>query len=340
MSNIVKGYKVFDENWTCRGFQYEIGKTYEEDVIPLCYLRGFHFCKDLKDCFRYYKFNPQNKVAEVDALGDINENTDEYICCTNKIKIVRELAWEEVLQFVNAGRYNTGFSNSGDYNSGNCNSGDCNSGNCNSGDYNSGDYNSGDHNSGDYNSGGYNSGDYNSGDCNSGDYNSGNCNSGDYNSGNCNSGDCNSGNCNSGDYNSGDYNSGDHNSGDFNQTNFSNGCFNTTEPKIYLFNKVSEWTYQEWLRSEAYSILEQIPMEYVPVYIPLEEMTDDEKKKYPDAEVTGGYLKACDNTEEVNAWWRSLPQKARETVKSLPNFDKDIFKEITGIDIERQEEAE
>ncbi len=358
MSNIVKGYKVFDKNWTCRGFKYEVGKTYEDDVVPLCDERGFYFCKDLNDCFNYYSFNPQNKVAEVEALGDINEDEDR--CCTNKIRIVRELTWEEVLRLANSGYNNSGYGNSGDCNSGYGNSGDYNSGGNNSGYYNSGYYNSGDHNSGGYNigdfnsgnsnsgysnsgysnSGNYNSGRYNSGNYNSGRYNSGNHNSGDCNSGNHNSGDCNSGNYNSGDYNSGnhnsgDYNSGNHNSGDFNKTNFSNGCFNTTEHKIYLFNKASDWTYQEWLRSRAHSILYQIPMKCVPVYIPLKKMTDDEKKKYPEAEVTRGYLKICDNTEEVNAWWRSLPQDERETVKSLPNFDKDIFKEITGIDIDK-----
>ena len=44
MENYVKGYKVFDSDWTCRGFQFEVGKTFEEDVIPICCNRGFHFC--------------------------------------------------------------------------------------------------------------------------------------------------------------------------------------------------------------------------------------------------------------------------------------------------------
>jgi hypothetical protein len=32
----MKGYKVFDPDWTCRGFQFEVGKTFEEDVKPEC----------------------------------------------------------------------------------------------------------------------------------------------------------------------------------------------------------------------------------------------------------------------------------------------------------------
>ena len=45
----MEGYKVFEPDWTCRGFQYEVGKTFEEDVTPSCCNRGFHFCKELKD---------------------------------------------------------------------------------------------------------------------------------------------------------------------------------------------------------------------------------------------------------------------------------------------------
>lgn len=68
----MKGYKVFNSDWTCRGFQYEVGKTYEEDVKPECCERGFHFCTKALDCFEYYSFNPSRHMAEVEALGDIS----------------------------------------------------------------------------------------------------------------------------------------------------------------------------------------------------------------------------------------------------------------------------
>ena len=135
----VKGFKVFNPYWTCRGFQYEVGKTYEENVKPSVCDRGFHFCKQAKDCFNYYTFDPNNKVAEVIALGEVAEEGDK--CCTNKIQIVREISWEEVLTIVNTGKACTGLCNSGNRNSGNRNSGDWNSGDCNSGNRNSGDWN-------------------------------------------------------------------------------------------------------------------------------------------------------------------------------------------------------
>ena len=318
----MRGYKVFNPDWTCRGFQFEIGEIYEEDVTPSCCERGFHFCTELKDCFSYYPFDPNNKVAEIEALGEIDAESDENKHCTNKIKIVREISWEEVLKMVNTGEANTGLCNSG-----NCNSGRYNSGSHNSGRYNSGSHNSGSHNSGSCNSGIYNSGNYNSGDYNSGSHNSGSCNSGDYNSGNHNSGDCNSGNCNGGNYNSGDYNSGH-----WNITNFSSGCFNTKEAKILMFNKPSNWTFRDWCYSEAKNILDTIPNN-APTWIRFENMTNEEKEQHPEYKTIGGYLKEINDSKCVQAWWNSLLDHEKNIIKSLPNFDAEIFKEITGIDV-------
>ena len=163
---MTKGFKVFNKDWTCNGFQYEVGGTYEMKESPICCNRGFHFCTKLSDCFNYYAFNSNNKVAEVEAIGEVVSDSGDTKHCTNKIKIINELTWHEVLDLVNMGKDCTGLCNSG-----NCNSGNRNSGNWNSGNWNSGNWNSGDWNSGDWNSGDWNSGDWNSGNRNSGDWN-------------------------------------------------------------------------------------------------------------------------------------------------------------------------
>ncbi len=137
----MKGYKVFNPDWTCRGYQFEVGKTFEEDVKPECCDRGFHFCTKASDCFNYYRFDPNNKVAEVEAVGDIDTHSDDTKCSTNKLHIIREITWQEVLELVNLGKACTGLCNSGNRNSGNRNSGNRNSGDWNSGDCNSGDWN-------------------------------------------------------------------------------------------------------------------------------------------------------------------------------------------------------
>ena len=305
MSEIIKGFKVFNPDWTCspngNTKQYTCPGKFEEDVTPIRCGQGMHFCKVAADCFNYYSFNPDNHVAEVAAYGEVVEEGDK--CATNKLEIIREIPWAELLEMVNTGKGCAGL---------------CNSGNRNSGDWNSGDWNSGNRNSGD---------------CNSGNRNSGDCNSGNRNSGDCNSGDCNSGNRNSGDWNSGDWNSGDCNSGDWNNTNFSNGCFNTVEPTIHLFNKPSSWTYRDWLNSEARYLMNQIQGDILE-WVYLSDMTDEEKAEHPEAETTGGYLKELDNSECAVIWWRSLNQRQKNVIMAIPNFDKAIFKEITGIDVD------
>jgi hypothetical protein len=275
MSEIIKGFKVFNPDWTCspngNTKQYTCPGKFEEDVTPIRCGQGMHFCKVAADCFNYYSFNPDNHVAEVAAYGEVVEEGDK--CATNKLEIIREIPWAELLEMVNTGKGCAGL--------------------CNSGDWNSGDWNSGNRNSGDWNSGDWNSGDRNSG----------------------------------------DRNSGDRNSGDWNNTNFSNGCFNTVEPTIHLFNKPSSWTYRDWLNSEARYLMNQIQGDILE-WVYLSDMTDEEKAEHPEAETTGGYLKELDNSECAVIWWRSLNQRQKNVIMAIPNFDKAIFKEITGIDVD------
>ena len=265
MSEIIKGFKVFNPDWTCspngNTKQYTCPGKFEEDVIPVRCGQGMHFCKEAADCFHYYNLSPNNHVAEVIAYGTVVEEGDK--CATDKLEIIREIPWAELIEMVNMGNGCTGLCNSGDWNSG---------------------------------------------DCNSGDWNSGNRNSGNWNSGNWNSGDCNN-------------------------TNFSNGCFNTVEPTIHLFNKPSSWTYRDWLNSEARYMMNQIQGDILE-WIYLSDMTDEEKQEHPEAETTGGYLKELDNSECAVIWWRSLNQRQKDVIMAIPNFDKAIFKEITGIDVD------
>ncbi len=177
----MKAYKVFNSDWTCRGFKFKVGKTYDLGTNPIMCERGFHACLKVQDCFNYYCFDPENKVAEVELRGIVLGEKDKKQCA-EKITIIKELSWNEMLILANTGLGCSGHSNSGHSNSGHRNSGHRNSGHRNSGDSNSGHSNSGHRNSGDRNSGDRNSGHRNSGDSNSGDWNSGDWNSGFFNS--------------------------------------------------------------------------------------------------------------------------------------------------------------
>lgn len=93
-NKIIKGYKMFDADWCCQGFQYEVGKTYEieGEIIPCEH--GFHFCKTIEDCFNYYDCVTWNHIAEIEALGEVKEEGNKSV--TNKIKIVKEIKWNEL----------------------------------------------------------------------------------------------------------------------------------------------------------------------------------------------------------------------------------------------------
>ncbi|ACU61322.1 DUF7666 domain-containing protein [Chitinophaga pinensis] len=173
---IIKGYKVTDNDMRCRGYQYELGKTYNQPgQVELCG-NGFHFCVSPAHCFNYYEFTSDNRVFEIEASGDIVHGNDKSAC--SDITLVRELTWEEVLKFVNQGVGNTGFGNTGDWNTG-----DRNTGYRNTGDWNTGDRNTGYRNTGDWNTGYRNTGYRNTGDWNTGDRNTGYSNTGYRNTG-------------------------------------------------------------------------------------------------------------------------------------------------------------
>ena len=134
VQNVVHGFKVFRPDWTCdpTGYnpkQYTCpGKFEEEGELDVCG-HGMHFCQTAADCFNYYSFNSENKVAEVIAYGDVRTDGDKS--CTDKLEIVREIPWDEVLRIVNIGKNCTG----------RCNTGDCNTGDWNKSSFNTGCFN-------------------------------------------------------------------------------------------------------------------------------------------------------------------------------------------------------
>lgn len=63
------------------------------------------------------------------------------------------------------------------------------------------------------------------------------------------------------------------------------------------------------------------------------EYTQAEKAADPKKELIGGYLKTYTMEEAWANWWAELNDENREIIKSIPNFDAEIFKDITGIEI-------
>ena len=91
----MKCYKGFDKDLKCRGFQYEIGKEYEENTADICH-KGFHACENPMNVFGYY--NPaDSRYCEVDL--DTNEQTEEDSKRVGKkIKIETEIGLSGLIQ--------------------------------------------------------------------------------------------------------------------------------------------------------------------------------------------------------------------------------------------------
>lgn len=62
------------------------------------------------------------------------------------------------------------------------------------------------------------------------------------------------------------------------------------------------------------------------------DMTDEEKEAHPEYKTTGGFLKVLDTSDCCVRWWENLDEYQRRIIRSIPNFDAAIFKQITGID--------
>ena len=92
----MKAYKGFNRDMTCRDFQFEEGKTYEEENAKLCD-RGFHACVDPLDCFNYYY--PGHSVYREVELDDNGEShADDSKVCGKKITIGAEIGLPEIIK--------------------------------------------------------------------------------------------------------------------------------------------------------------------------------------------------------------------------------------------------
>ena len=101
-----------------------------------------------------------------------------------------------------------------------------------------------------------------------------------------------------------------------------------------VFNE--DWTCRDWANSDARYILNNMPTDDI-CWVYSEDMTDEEKEKHPEHETTGGFLRTRSKSSERQTWWKRLDEHRKKEVKSIPNFDAKIFKEITGIEVGEDE---
>jgi hypothetical protein len=98
MSKVIKSYKAFNQDFTCKGFQYEVGKEYEcKEPIDICRV-GFHACENPFDVWNHYDML-DSRYAEVEQSGDIQreETENSSKTCSSKIKIKAELKLADII---------------------------------------------------------------------------------------------------------------------------------------------------------------------------------------------------------------------------------------------------
>ena len=90
MEEKVIAYKGFNKDLTCRGFQYEIGKEYEEKEVSVCE-RGFHACENPFDVLGFYGDVLNNRFCKVEQSGTIKNDYKKQ--ASSKIKVVAEIGF-------------------------------------------------------------------------------------------------------------------------------------------------------------------------------------------------------------------------------------------------------
>jgi hypothetical protein len=159
---------------------------------------------------------------------------------------------------------------------------------------------------------------------NTGDRNAGYRNTGDRNTGDRNAGNWNTGYRNTGNWNTGNWNTGDRNAGDWNTGDWNTGNLNTITPKFIIFNKDTKISPDRIVYPNYFYF-------DINVWIGVNDMSEEEKQKYWWYKTTGGYLRTISYKE---AWKNSFEKASKEDVAltlNLPNFDHNIFEEISGI---------
>ena len=90
-------YKGFKQDWTCRGYQYEIGKTYEHKGDVKAYESGFHACEYPLDVLSYYS-PAVSKFAVVKMSGETSKDSDDTKIASAKITIETEINLPEMVK--------------------------------------------------------------------------------------------------------------------------------------------------------------------------------------------------------------------------------------------------
>ena len=90
-------YKGFDKNFRCRGYQFEVGKTYTHDGPVVACESGFHSCEHPLDVFAYYSPAAGSRFAMVKASGEISRHGEDTKIASASMTIEAEIGIHELV---------------------------------------------------------------------------------------------------------------------------------------------------------------------------------------------------------------------------------------------------
>ena len=94
---MIRGFKGFDKDMACRGFQFAAGGEYEEADAEAC-RKGFHFCEEPLDVFNYYP-PCDSRYATVEGDGKTDKDGDDSKVACTKLKVGVEIGLKGIIEF-------------------------------------------------------------------------------------------------------------------------------------------------------------------------------------------------------------------------------------------------
>ena len=90
----VIGYKIFGNDWKCRGYQYKVGEEAIMNEEPELCIRGFHFCTKPVNCLDYYDVTPDSnhQFAKVIAKGVVKHSENNHKSVTNRLYVQKKIS--------------------------------------------------------------------------------------------------------------------------------------------------------------------------------------------------------------------------------------------------------
>ena len=98
MGKEIISYKGFDSSLRCRGFQYEVGKDYEQEGNIKCCENGIHAFEFPYDVFSYYAPGENSRYCIVTQSGEMDKNEVDSKVASSKIHIETEIGLDGIIK--------------------------------------------------------------------------------------------------------------------------------------------------------------------------------------------------------------------------------------------------